>query len=100
VYTIGHQHQATDAFGSRLLGCQITQGLLVLGVASKGGDSTAWLEVKAGARAHQIIGAGSVAQAQVLAFFQHTEWWRRITHHIIVVALELLVGQSFIEHSA
>lgn len=52
VHTIGHQHQAANALGSSLFGCQIAQRFLVLGGATERGDAAAGLKVEAGACAH------------------------------------------------
>lgn len=90
VDAVGHEHQIADAVGVRLLPGQVARRLAVLGggiwVAAavvrilRADDATARLEVKTGARAHQVVSRRSVSQAQLLAPLQHSQWWRRVSH--------------------
>lgn len=73
VDAVGHEHQIADAVRVRLLPGQVARRLAILrggvGVATsvvrilRTHDAAAWLEVKAGARAHQVVGRRSVPQA-------------------------------------
>jgi hypothetical protein len=90
VDAVGHEHQIANAIGVRLLSGQVASRLAILGggiwVAAavvrilRADNATARLEVKTGARAHQVVGRRSVSQAQLLAPLQHSQWWRCVSH--------------------
>uniref|UniRef100_A0A182J614 Uncharacterized protein n=1 Tax=Anopheles atroparvus TaxID=41427 RepID=A0A182J614_ANOAO len=99
VHTVRHQHQVADALGRCLLPRQIARRLLVLHAAAKRRDPASGLEVEARTGPPQVGGGGPVAQTEVLALFQHPKRWRRITHDVIVEALQLLVRQALVQHA-
>lgn len=100
MHAVRHQHQNANALRRRLLARQIARGLLVLGAAAERRNPAARLEVEAGAGAHQIVGGSAIAQAQVLAFLEHAERRRGVADHIVIEALQLLVGQPLVQHTA